>query len=142
MTKQEILNRVVAHVREDGRPSLELVKDDPSCRYLGPDGARCFVGILLQDLIDNGTISESEVRAVEGDSVVDLPEKMLSGLLDNPSEDNYFLEAIQMAHDGASYKRKPDNTYSLLPQKEFRTESLKRLRAVALCYGLVFPEQS
>lgn len=44
-TKQEIFDRVVAHLRQQGRPARE----GSWCRYLTADGLKCAVGALIPD---------------------------------------------------------------------------------------------
>lgn len=47
MTPQETFDRVVTHLRKQGRKSV-----DPSthrCMYRGPDGLKCAVGALIPD---------------------------------------------------------------------------------------------
>lgn len=45
LTKQEIFDRVCAHLLAQGRPSL----DGDACLYRGPDGHKCAVGCLIKD---------------------------------------------------------------------------------------------
>lgn len=49
LTKQEILDKVVHHLKIDGRPSYVQEPNGPRCLYRGPNGTRCFVGALIPD---------------------------------------------------------------------------------------------
>ena len=49
LTPQEILDKVVHHLKTDGRPSYRYDNKCVHCLYRGPEGARCFVGILIPD---------------------------------------------------------------------------------------------
>lgn len=46
MTKQEVFNKVVLHLRQQGRPSLNANHD---CMYRGEDGTKCAIGCLIED---------------------------------------------------------------------------------------------
>ncbi len=47
MTNQEIFNKVLAHLRTQGRASTS--NTNMSCLYRGPDGDKCAVGCLIPD---------------------------------------------------------------------------------------------
>ena len=49
LTPQEILDKVVHHLKTDGRPSYVQEPGGPRCLYRGPNGTRCFVGALIPD---------------------------------------------------------------------------------------------
>lgn len=50
MTPQEIFDRVVTHLRKQGKKAvIENEFGDISCLYRTPDGLKCAVGCLIED---------------------------------------------------------------------------------------------
>jgi len=52
MTNQEIFDQVYRHfVLESGKPSFtrDPITEEISCKYRGPDGARCAAGLFIPD---------------------------------------------------------------------------------------------
>lgn len=47
LTRQEILDRVVAHSRDQVHQAVD--ESGVGCMYRAPDGARCFIGCLIPD---------------------------------------------------------------------------------------------
>ena len=81
MTKQQIFNKVVKHLRKQGKRAFNGI----TCWYRAPDGSKCAVGCLLKD---------DEYRAdFEGKTVgaIALPERL--------SQHLSFLDDIQWLHD-------------------------------------------
>ena len=121
MNMQEAFDKVWERFVVEGRPaSVRVVNGTKRCKYRGPRGARCAVGLL---------ISGDEYRPeMEGKSAGELVEAF-----DPPSLralDCNFLEDLQNAHDDAatwpSYKK----------GRGFRDRIAHRLRTVAETYGI------
>jgi len=69
MTNQEIFEKVVAHLRQQGGPAMAPSEKVPNlmvCRYRTPDGLKCAIGCLIHD---DDYIAEIE-GACATDSVV------------------------------------------------------------------------
>lgn len=88
MDNQEAFNRVVTHLRRQGRKS-----GDPStgfCKYRSAEGLRCAAGVLLTD--------EFYEPRLEGFDVVHLSDVFGRAL---PHVDIRLIRALQIVHDGA-----------------------------------------
>jgi len=66
MTNQEVFDKVVAHLKAQGKQSL---KGD-SCKYRGSMGMKCAVGCLIPD---EEYSSELEGKTVRSPELVNLP---------------------------------------------------------------------
>lgn len=83
--RQQVYDRVAAHLRVQGRQSLDA---NGCCAYRGEGGLRCAIGIFIDDANYN---AEMEGKAVESLFHLLLPEVASTG----PT----FLCDIQMLHD-------------------------------------------
>ncbi len=84
MTNQEAFDKMVAHLRKQGKPA----KQDGSCRYRTDDGLMCAVGCLLTDA--------EYKRSMEGKGVERM--QRTYGVLQDL--DPSFLAEMQDTHDG------------------------------------------
>ena len=97
MTKQEIFDTVVTHLRKQAVRSMR----GPDCVYRSPDGLKCAVGCLIPD---------SEYKSNwEGYTVLSISEApenkdFQSYLKSKVGLDNMkLLQALQRAHDNESF---------------------------------------
>lgn len=89
MDNQEIFDKVVAHLRKQGGPS---VGKDGRCKYRADNGRMCAVGCLIPDELYH---KEMEGNAVLTGTVVD---DVLEGM--GVSSDGFeLLSELQMLHD-------------------------------------------
>lgn len=129
MTAQEILNKVVAHMREQGRQS-NTAGPGSSCRYRSPDGARCAVGCLIPDDIYN--------PGIEGRSVNSAAVQML--LMDlGLQQHKSLLISLQGAHDWAWGSHEEDGDTDFKPVPPWMQIFEHRARGLAKRYGLEYP---
>lgn len=89
MTKQEIFDTVVAHLRKQGRRAANL---EGGCMYRAPNGDKCAVGCLIKD--------DEYIPCMEKNGVLRL---VLKGLLPNRLKPHLELLAdLQNTHDNAN----------------------------------------
>lgn len=71
MTSQEVFDRVVAHLRAQGRKSTAMFEaygtTRERCAYRGSDGSKCAAGVLIRD---EDYTPDMENRSAEADPVV------------------------------------------------------------------------
>ena len=92
MTKQEIYDKVCAHMAQQKRKSIaEMPYGDPGCAYRGDDGRRCNAGLLIAD--------EHYTRKIEGKNLVD--ELVCGALVASgvPFKCLNLISALQAVHD-------------------------------------------
>lgn len=99
MTKQEIYDKVCAHLAQQKMKSKVLGLDGPMCAYRGYQGARCAAGVLIRD--------ENYTKSIEGLLVRDevVTDALMASGVDG--EDIYLVSRLQYAHDQNS------NAYAL-----------------------------
>lgn len=129
MTKQEIFNKVYAHLVKQGRRSMYYLpsKGEEGCAYRGQDGAMCAVGCLIPDEfytpeIENEIVSSwivSEVLAKAG---------VTNGHGYDRDKFNLLCE-LQNAHDTCQFSNR----------EEFILEIKARLGRIARGYQLTIP---
>lgn len=90
MNKQEIFDRVAAHLMQQGRVSQR----DLSCAYRGAGGARCAVGLLIPDDLYCADMEGSRAGYI----LATWPK--LGDLLDVRQNGN-LLDELQHIHDDA-----------------------------------------
>jgi hypothetical protein len=90
MTNQELFNKVVCAVRNQGRPSKSL---GGFCRYRGESGAKCAVGFLIPD--DKYDPEMERYLAIE-------LQKKFPDAVEYTAEQARLVRALQDAHDRAS----------------------------------------
>lgn len=88
MTKQEIFDKVVAHLRAQNRKAID---EQSLCCYRGPDRTKCAAGCLILDEhysrdLEGMTVGQSLVRSALRASGV-------------PKEADDLVQALQSAHD-------------------------------------------
>lgn len=89
MTEQEIFDKVAVALIDQGKRS---VSKSGACRYRGPNGLKCAIGILISD--------DMYRKDIEQTDVVDIIDKRV--LPREYSKFIPFLDDLQSAHDGAS----------------------------------------
>lgn len=65
-TNQEVFDRVVRHLRKQGKKSLLTNGVIATCAYRAPDGSKCAVGCLIPDHAYTSLIEHSAVMAIAG----------------------------------------------------------------------------
>lgn len=110
MTKQEVFDKVLAHLRAQGRKALD---DRRQCMYRAPDGAKCAAGCLISDeqygpRLEGKSANMSKVHAALSASGV--PEdampvvQELQGIHDSHSPDQWEAEFARLAKEyGLTY---------------------------------------
>lgn len=101
LSNQEIFNKVVTHLRAQGRKAVSYF--DSRCKYRAPDGAKCAVGCLIADEhyrneYDYGTASYNHVRTMLVASGIDVALDNVSGSAAQ-SQTMELLRALQFVHD-------------------------------------------
>ena len=96
MTDQEIFNKVLAHLREQGRPA-EL--EPGSCAYRAADGATCAVGCLIPD--------HAYDPCIEGSTLVELAFRAGGGVPDEALTANSVLLDEVLARSGIAWRQYP-----------------------------------
>lgn len=88
---QDLLNRSVAHVRKQGKPSVS--GKDSLCRYRGPDGLQCAAGPFITEYVPS--MEEKRFGAVANDH----PDKVDPVARKHP---DFVSWALQDSHDEAA----------------------------------------
>lgn len=89
MTRQETFDLVVAHLRKQGRKCVD--PDTNRCRYRGPDGLKCAVGVLIPDEKYSATF---ETRGALWSPI--------SSVLRELGHDPVLCNSLQLVHDSVS----------------------------------------
>lgn len=92
MNKQEIFDRVAAHLMQQGRVSVR--EREESCAYRGAGGARCAVGLLIPD-----DLYDADMEGSRAGYILTVWPK-LGDLLDVRLNGN-LLDELQHIHDDA-----------------------------------------
>lgn len=96
MNRQEVFNRVAAHLLAQGEQS---VSEDGSCMYRAPNGRACAIGCLITDDAYTSNLESNGAK-----SVAILSALARSGVLENTYnvayEDAELLAKLQHLHDG------------------------------------------
>ena len=111
MTHQEIFNKVITHLRQQGRPARVKRGDVETCMYAAPNGAACAVGCLINpkayhpDIEGVGMQTAISCVVDEEDCVEDDKGFLLLQVLEASGirTDGHtlrLLEDLQSAHDG------------------------------------------
>lgn len=109
LSKQEIFNRVVNHLRMQDSQSVSF---KGNCLYRGAKGCRCAVGALIsdsaysKDLEGQGALQSSVVKALVESNVLSTTEAENPG---NPKSKLQMLVVLQSIHD----RKYPQNTVLL-----------------------------
>lgn len=116
MNRQEIYNTVKEHLLKQGRKSAETT-DDPftpdACKYRGPDGTKCAIGVLIPDELYSPDMEGRGIRRLAQYTDLRAYLNMLDAATDN------LLYDLQTVHDGFAVLDWP-----------------KRLERVAIQHGL------
>ena len=126
MNKQDVLNTVTAHLRQQKGRSFNVAGGGlggGSCMYFGPEGTRCAVGCLLPETMRSKATGESWNSY--GVSFLNEDIRALLGI-DPLGGDIEFLHALQRAHDPK--ENWTDDSFNALGEAA--------LRNVASNYGL------
>lgn len=116
MTPQEAFDTAVLGTIRQGRGSYSF----GSCRYRGPDGARCAIGHLIPDRLYD---PEMEYTSAGG-ALANWPD-LAEHFKDVPGE---LLDSLQGAHDGACHA------------DDFVSDFIRQTREIADEYHLTYPD--
>jgi len=113
MTDQEIFDKVVRHVIEQGKKSRNETRGG-TCRYLSDDGSKCAAGCLIKDgmyqpEMDRWTMLAGELQRTYPDAV------------EYNSSQSKMVRALQIAHDQAVEKDDTGNISSEVFVSNFKT---------------------
>ena len=114
MTNQEAFDKVVRHLRKQGKPARNGI----TCQYRTTDGDKCAIGALISDEEYNAKFENKGVGAITRDYYI----PSLQGL------DRTFLISLQGIHDIHS-----NSPYWL---EEMESEAYQ----VAIVYNLTMPQ--
>ena len=92
MTPQAIFNKVVKHLRKQGKRAGVGEAEDFQCLYRAPDGTKCAVGCLLKDDEYSPIMESKSVDCIQ------LPERLYPH--------SSLLVELQDLHDGSSNWKK------------------------------------
>ena len=102
MTNQEAFARMVLHLRQQGRKSVESRGGIDFCRYRTKDGSRCAVGVLITDEMYRPEMEEQIATGGFGGYDV---RNLLLKLGVNPA----FAQIMQGVHDGVKPSQWEEN---------------------------------
>ena len=130
MTEQEIFDSVLAHLRKQGRAS---VNGQGKCAYRGEGGTSCAVGCLIPDELYDSRIENWTVESIlglrangAGARENEAYREVLARIAGHLGQENeYLLATLQEAHDHKLAK-------SDLPDWE------RTMKRVAGYFGLVY----
>lgn len=106
LSLQEIFDRGLAHIRQQGEPSLRGASLE--CMYLNPQGLSCAVGCLIKpellaklnfDQPDNGSTSISRLLSQEDSG---MENALLESGISVDEDVVRLLAGMQQCHDSAS----------------------------------------
>lgn len=115
MTRQEIFDKVAAHLIKQGCKSMNT---EHRCLYRGQDGARCAVGIFIPD--------DAYKPEMEGLTAAQMSSTFPDALPAALRQDIMFLSELQRAHDSSICRT----------GWPFINDVSIRLRTVARTFGL------
>lgn len=126
MNTQEVFNRVVKHLRQQGMRSMRIRDARPGaagCAYRGDNGTMCAVGCLIADEHYNEWFEGTGVCAP------DVREALFNSGVVTDKDTLYLLTSLQQIHDGAGTTGSP-----------YSVDIERGLRALAASLGLAVPE--
>ena len=112
MTRQEIFNIVWDHLITKASPKSLRAGQTVGCAYRGAHGAKCAIGVL----IDDATAKRWDSLSVSSVSVMELPPHLAGH--------GVFLRSLQLVHDHAKTP----------------ADRLTKMLAVAKRYSVTTPE--
>lgn len=122
-TMQQEFDAVVQHLYTQGKPALADLGDGvPACAYRGDGGSMCAVGCRIPDAAYRLAFENKSARQLAEEHHDVLPEEIYAY--------TDMFASLQTTHD-SKFSRKQDGSFDFV-------ELEKRLRTVALEYGLVF----
>lgn len=124
-TKQEIINKIVEHFRQ--QKALAWDASQGHCRYRTTDGRKCAVGALIPDALYHEDFEEKSIKSF----------KLHFGWDAIPfyAKDMLLLDKLQKAHDfsAAETGRQPEEQVSRF---------FDRVREICVTHHLKFPEET
>lgn len=101
-TRQELFNKVVAHLRRQGKRAVKGHGNNFGCSYESSEGLRCGIGALLPE-----DLTREEARRLDNTGAV--KRCVEEGLLQFSSADvaysSHFTRALQTFHDERGQKK-------------------------------------
>lgn len=118
-TKQEIFDRVVTHLAQQGEPALCMLPqadydtDGPSCAYRTPQGLKCAAGCLIPDEKYKPEFENEMFRSILSRQLTCDP--MLIDL----------INSLQIAHDARTSKQLLQNAlYDIAREYKLNADSV------------------
>lgn len=125
-TKQEIINKVVEHFRQ--QKALAWDDSQGHCRYRTTDGRKCAVGALIPDALYREDFEEKSIKLFklyfDGDSIPFYAKDVL------------LLNKLQEAHDNIA----TEDLQS--PPEEQVSHFFYLVRKICVTHHLKFPEET
>lgn len=90
MTRQEIFDKVVAHLRAQGK---QAITDGGTCMYRADDGSMCAVGCLIKDEFYDPSFEKKDVNHYK------VVEALKSSGIDMEFHTKNLLDDLQSLHD-------------------------------------------
>jgi hypothetical protein len=116
MTPQEVFDKTVEFLFEQGRPALEeWTENDQICLYRGPDGTKCAVGLWMPDDAWHASINGITLDdLIRENDLHEMPktrrQKLVKWIKDFVIPNRMLLTDLQAAHDFPC-NRKADGTF-------------------------------
>ena len=133
--KQSIIETVVMGLVAQGGPSVERADGDTRCLYVGQNGRRCAIGLLLGDTDFPKYCNGKSVQMSA--EIQDALKKI--GMKLESDKDISFLQSIQQAHDYAATPGDGDGDY--VDDDSFFRSFDCHIRNVCKIWDLRFPEE-
>lgn len=104
MDKQQIFNVVADHLLTQNRRSANEIG---SCKYRGPDGTKCAVGILIPDDMYKRRMEGRDIHGLVAASGDRSSPEVFYEVPDYFSSEKEFLSTLQSTHDMARIEKWP-----------------------------------
>ncbi len=117
MTRQEIYNKVKAHLLTQNQQSMRTFEYGDGCAYRSENGLSCAIGCLIPDDLYNAGIEGSDVH----------------GLLDNYDGEFDFLRPTDHVESSCCFLEYLQNIHDKYPVEEWE----QRLTKFAKTYKLI-----
>lgn len=126
MTAQEIFDKVINHLLQQGAPALNYhYDDDPKCRYRADSGFKCAIGCLIPD--DQYDPLMEGVSVAVGSPFAD---PLNNWVVKHHEQHRNLLAALQNLHDSHDL---------IFTRSDWHTEILKGSAKIAKEFGLAMP---
>lgn len=125
LTKQEIINKVVEHFRQQKALAWDAAQGH--CRYRTTDGRKCAVGALIPDALYREDFEEKSIKTFNLHFDWDA--------IPFYAKDMVLLNKLQEAHDNIATEQFSE------PEKQV-SRFFDRVREICVTHHLKFPEET